>query len=94
MWTWACEHSSCSLTRCVLALLARLAAGARLTEAATVQAGSNLGQRHLNAAIGRMRSGTGRDRFAEQCMEAARAAYGRADVTAAQDMMVVSVERL
>ena len=35
-----------------------------------------------------------RDRFAEQCTDAARVPYERADVTAAQDLMVLSVECL
>lgn len=88
----AVAQSSRLLTTFVVVLRARQAAGAGTCE--TAEAGSNLGQRHVNAAIGRLRSGVSRDRFAEQCMEAARVAYGRDDVIAAQDMMVVSVERL
>ena len=53
----------------------------------------SLGARHLNAALGRMRAGSGVDAVSEGCLLAARQEYGSDGVTAAQDLMVLGVER-
>ncbi len=52
-----------------------------------------MGQRHANAALGRQRLGTFKDTFAEKCVEAAAQKYGSDAVSAARDLMVLSVER-
>lgn len=51
------------------------------------------GTRHVNAALGRLRSGNLVDPFAEKCVEVAQKEIGSNAVTAAADLMVVSVER-
>ncbi|CAL8471292.1 g10834 [Coccomyxa elongata] len=51
------------------------------------------GQRHVNAALGRLRAGVFRDPFAERCVEAAAERFGADAVSAAADLMVLSVER-
>lgn len=51
------------------------------------------GQRHVNAALGRQRAGVFRDPFAERCVEAAAERFGADAVSAAADLMVLSVER-
>jgi hypothetical protein len=56
-------------------------------------ASQQMGQRHVNAALGRQRTGTLRDTFAERCVEVAAEQYGREAVSAARDLMVLSVER-
>ena len=56
-------------------------------------ASQQMGQRHVNAALGRQRTGMLRDTFAERCVEVAAEQYGREAVSAARDLMVLSVER-
>lgn len=53
-----------------------------------------LGQRHVNAALGRQRSSAVlRDASADRCVEAAAQRFGSEVVSAAHDLMVLSVER-
>lgn len=54
-----------------------------------------MGLRHENAAKNLQRSGgTVRDAHAEACRAAAQERFGSDDVTAAQDLMLLSVERV
>jgi hypothetical protein len=54
---------------------------------------STAGARHVNAALGLLRAGRIVDPYADRCMTAARKVLGSRAVTAAHDLMVVSVER-
>lgn len=64
--------------------------------AAPDQAGParSAGQRHENAARLRQRSGSAKDAHAEACRIAAQERFGCEEVTAAQDLLLLSVERV